>query len=140
MSISALESLLAQKKVDANEVVTKKIYLERFGKTVDLSFKRLSYAEYKMFRKQSMAVKRGEVSFDVDQYRTSIVRSCLTDPDFSKVEFLKAIGAPNGDVAIGMVFLPGEIVSIGEMILAESGFSEDPFRDNVSEGEGGSEN
>lgn len=136
MAISSLESLLVKNRVNPEEIIKRKLYVSRFGTEIELSFKRLSYTKYKYFKRAAIERKRGNETFDVDKYRQAIVLECLIDPDFTKKEFLDSFGAPNGEVGVNMIFLPGEIVSIGEAILKESGFDEDPFRDDLSDDEG----
>ena len=135
MELSSLESLLVQKRVNPEEVLKCKIFVERFGSEIEVSFKRLSYTKYKYFKRAAIERKRGIESFDADKYRISIILDCMVDPDFQKKEFLDAFGAPNGEVGINKIFLPGEIVTLGEVILKESGFNEDPFRDGLSDNE-----
>lgn len=137
MALSSLEGLLAKNRIDPNEVITQKMYVERLDTEIEVSFRRLSYAKYKYFKRAAITSKRGGAeSFDIDKYRTALVLDCLVDPDFTKTEFLSSFGAPNGEVGISMVFLTGEIISLAEAILKESGFSEDPFRDDLPEDEG----
>ena len=135
MAISSLESLLVQKRVNPDEIIKCKIFVERLGEEIEISFKRLSYTKYKYFKRAAMERRRNVESFDVDKYRISILLDCLVDPDFQKKAFLDSFGAPNGEIGINKIFLPGEIVTIGELILKESGFSEDPFRDSLPDDE-----
>lgn len=135
MAVTSLESLLAQKKIDPYEKLTARIYVSRLGETIEITFKRLTYQKYKYFKKSALVGKRGEETFDIDKYRNGVVLDCLLDPDFSKKEFLDSFGAPNGEVGLNMVFLPGEIVTIGEIILRESGFDDKPFQSGVSDNE-----
>lgn len=135
MAISNLESLLASKRVNPDETIKATFFVERFNQEVEISFKRLSYSKYKYYKRAATERKRGVEVFDGDKYRSSIILDCLVDPDFTKKEFLDTFGAPNGEVGLNMIFLPGEIISIGELILKESGFSEDPFRDQLPDNE-----
>lgn len=135
MELSSLESLLVQKRVNPDEILKCKIFVERFGEEIEVSFKRLSYTKYKYFKRAAIERRRNVESFDIDKYRVSIILECLVDPDFQKKAFLDSFGAPNGEVGINKIFLPGEIVTLGEMILKESGFSEDPFRDGLPDDE-----
>lgn len=135
MALSSLESLLVQKRVNPDEILKCKIFVERFGEEIEVSFKRLSYTKYKYFKRAAIERRRNVESFDIDKYRVSIILECLVDPDFQKKAFLDSFGAPNGEVGINKIFLPGEIVTLGEMILKESGFSEDPFRDGLPDDE-----
>lgn len=135
MALSSLESLLVQKRVNPDEILKCKIFVERFGGEIEVSFKRLSYTKYKYFKRAAIERRRNVESFDIDKYRVSIILECLVDPDFQKKAFLDSFGAPNGEVGINKIFLPGEIVTLGEMILKESGFSEDPFRDGLPDDE-----
>ena len=135
MALSSLESLLVQKRVNPDEILKCKIFVERFGEEIEVSFKRLSYTKYKYFKRAAIERRRNVESFDIDKYRVSIVLDCLVDPDFQKKAFLDSFGAPNGEVGINKIFLPGEIVTLGEVILKESGFSEDPFRDGLPDDE-----
>lgn len=135
MAVTSLESLLAQKKIDPNEKVTARIHVSRLGETIEVTFKRLTYKKYKYFKQSALVGKRGEETFDIDKYRNSVVLDCLLDPDFSKKEFLDSFGAPNGEVGLNMIFLPGELVAIGEIILRESGFDDKPFQPGVSDDE-----
>lgn len=135
MGVSSLEKLLVQKKFNSSEVLSKKFFVDRLGEEVTISFRRLSYARYKFFKKSCVEKRKNEQIFDIDKYRVSIILECLVDPDFQKKEFLDSFGAPNGEVGISSIFLPGEIVALGEMILEESGFSEDPFRDSPENNE-----
>lgn len=135
MALSSLESLLVQKRVNPDEILKCKIFVERFSEEIEVSFKRLSYTKYKYFKRAAIERRRNVESFDIDKYRVSIILECLVDPDFQKKAFLDSFGAPNGEVGINKIFLPGEIVTLGEMILKESGFSEDPFRDGLPDDE-----
>lgn len=135
MSLSSLEGLLVQNKINPNEVFKCKIFVERLNEEIEVSFRRLSYQKYKNFKRAAIERRRNVESFDADKYRVSILLDCLVDPDFQKKAFLDSFGAPNGEVGIPMIFLPGEIVTLGEIILKESGFSEDPFRDGLSDDE-----
>lgn len=140
MAVTSLESLLAQKKIDPNEKLTARIYVSRLGEAIEITFKRLTYKKYKYFKQAALVGKRGEETFDIDKYRNGVVLDCLIDPDFSKKEFLDSFGAANGEVGLNMIFLPGELVAIGEVILRESGFDDKPFQSGVSDDEETSEN
>ena len=131
MAVSSLESLLVNKRPNPDEVLKCKIFVERLGEEIEVSFKRLSYTKWKYSKKAAIERRRSGDNLDVDKYRISVILDCLVDPDFQKKEFLDSFGAPNGEVGINRIFLPGEIVTLGEMILKESGFSEDPFRDGI---------
>lgn len=135
MALSSLESLLVQKRINPEEIIKSKVFVERFNEEIEVSFKRLSYTKYKYFKRAAIERRRNVESFDVDKYRISIILDCLVDPDFQKKAFLDSFGAPNGEVGINKIFLPGEIVTLGEIILKESGFSEDPFRDSLQNDE-----
>lgn len=135
MALSSLESLLVQKRINPEEIIKSKVFVERLNDEIEVSFKRLSYTKYKYFKRAAIERRRNVESFDVDKYRISIILDCLVDPDFQKKAFLDSFGAPNGEVGINKIFLPGEIVTLGEIILKESGFSEDPFRDSLQNDE-----
>ena len=142
--ISSLEELLSKKKVDSREILKDELYLDRLGTKIEISFRRLSYERYKFYRKQAMDLKKA--TFDMDKYRMNIILSCLVDPDLSKGEFLKSLAYDgedpstiNPEIALSRVFLAGEIVDIADLILKNSGFKTDPFRDYSQEGEGDSE-
>jgi hypothetical protein len=135
MALSSLENLLVQKRINPDEILKCKIFVERLNEEIEISFKRLSYTKYKFFKRAAIERRRNVESFDIDKYRVSIILDCLVDPDFQKKAFLDSFGAPNGEVGINKIFLPGEIVTLGEIILKESGFSEDPFRDGLSNDE-----
>lgn len=134
MALSSFEELLIQKRIDPQEIVTRKVYAERLGE-IEISFKRLSYRDYKMFKQQAISRKRGDASFDMDKYRNAIILNCITDPDLSKKEVQEAIGAIDDESALQKLFLAGEIVGLGDLILSESGFDQDPFRDILSDDE-----
>ncbi len=135
MALSSLENLLMQKRVNPDEVLKFKLYVERLGEEIEISFKRLSFQKYKYFKRAAIERRRNVENFDVDKYRVSIILDCLVDPDFQKKEFLDSFGAQNGEVGINKIFLPGEIVSLSDIVLKESGFSEDPFRNSLSNDE-----
>ncbi len=135
MALSSLENLLVQKRINPDEILKCKIFVERLNEEIEISFKRLGYTKYKFFKRAAIERRRNVESFDIDKYRVSIILDCLVDPDFQKKAFLDSFGAPNGEVGINKIFLPGEIVTLGEIILKESGFSEDPFRDGLSNDE-----
>ena len=139
MALSELEALLSQKRIDPNEVVTRKFFAKRLGGPVEISFRRLSYRVYKSVKQLAIVRTKRSENFDLDKYRVNIILSCLTNPDFSKKEFLDSFGAFDGEDGVKKIFLPGEIASLGEMILDESGFIEEPFRDELPEDEGTSE-
>lgn len=138
MSLSSLESLLSQKKINPGEVIKREVFSERLGK-IEVAFKRLTYNEYKIFKNDAINRKKDSANFDTDKYRMNILLNCFVDPNFNRVEFHEALGVTDGKQAIQAVFLPGEIVALADMILAESGFSEDPFREKLSDSEDDSE-
>lgn len=138
MALSSLESLLSQKKINPEEIVKREVISERLGK-IEVSFKRLTYSEYKIFKNGAVNRKKDSSTFDADKYRLSILLNCFVDPNFNRVEFHNALGVTDGNQAIMAVFLPGEIVALADMILVESGFSEDPFREELPDGESDSE-
>lgn len=138
MALSSLEALLSKKKIDPREVIKRKVSAERLG-DIEIAFKRLTYNDYKFFKNEAISRKRDTTTFDADKYRLNIIMSCFVDPNFNSTEFQSALEVADGYQAILAVFLPGEIVSLADMILAESGFSEDPFRNELSDDEGDTE-
>lgn len=138
MGLSSLESLLSQKKINPEEIIKREVVSERLGR-IEVAFKRLTYREYKIFKNEAINRKKDAATFDADKYRLNILLNCFVDPNFNRVEFHEALGVTDGNQAILAVFLPGEIVALADMILAESGFSEDPFREELPDSESDSE-
>lgn len=138
MALSSLETLLSKKKINSEEIISRNVISERLGE-ITVSFKRLSYNDYKFFKNEAISRKKDSATFDADKYRLNILLNCFVDPNFGHTEFHNVLGVKDGFQAILAVFLPGEIVALADMILAESGFSEDPFREQLQDSEGASE-
>lgn len=139
MALSELEALLSQKRIDPNDVVKRKFIAKRLGGPVEIEFRRLSYRAYKFAKQAAIVRNKRSENFDLDKYRVNIILDCLVNPDFSKKEFLDSFGAIDGEEGIKKIFLPGEIAALGELILDESGFVDEPFRDELPEDEGTAE-
>ena len=103
MAVSSLESLLVNKRPNPDEILKCKIFVERLGEEIEVSFKRLSYTKWKYFKKAAIERRRSGDNLDVDKYRISVILDCLVDPDFQKKEFLDSFGAPNGEVGINRI-------------------------------------
>ena len=47
MAVSSLESLLVNKRPNPDEILKCKIFVERLGEEIEVSFKRLSYTKFR---------------------------------------------------------------------------------------------
>lgn len=137
MEFSALENLLMEEGKKADAEITSKLRIKRGGKyhTLDVKFKKISYGKYTFLRKAATKTKKGMPDFDYDKYRVSVIVECLLDPCVSKSALMESLGVVSPEQCLAKLFFAGEIVELCDLILEESGFETDPFRDSVSSDE-----
>lgn len=93
----------------------------------------LNSDEYSEITKRSRKIdKKGNLNFDDNAFKVSVITAKLIEPDFSNAEFLAKAKCSTAKEFITRKLLPGEIQEIANKILEFSGFDSD-INDDVEE-------
>lgn len=137
MALNNLQQFL----LDNRRADTKTVNL--YGRLADCDFtiRAISMKENNLFNRLSYVKdkKSGKQNFDGTKYLEKVVIAGLVEPNLKDAAFIQEAGVNTAEDLLNLVFLPGEVAQLGDLILEYSGYGEGEEEEYTEEVENFSE-